>query len=61
MTPLQTILNGSLGALTFGMWWHYVSMRQIEEHNNKRETLLKPKKEGSENLVSDKEEYTSWW
>lgn len=53
MTPLQTILNGSLGALTFGMWWHYVSMRQIEDFNNK--------KEGSENLVSDKEEYTSWW
>lgn len=54
MTPLQTILNGSLGALTFGMWWHYVSMRQIEEHNNKRETLLKSQKEV-------KEEYTSWW
>jgi hypothetical protein len=48
MTPLQTILNGSLGALTFGMWWHYVSMRQIEEHNIKIET-------------NKKEEYTSWW
>jgi hypothetical protein len=55
MTPLQTILNGSLGALTFGMWWHYVSMRQIEEYNkNKGVPPLKPKKEV-------KEEYTSWW
>lgn len=54
MTPLQTILNGSLGALTFGMWWHYVSMRQIEDFNKKL------KKEGLETLVS-KEEYTSWW
>jgi hypothetical protein len=46
MTPLQTILNGSLGALSFGMWWHYVSMRQIKEHNKN---------------IDKMEEYTSWW
>lgn len=58
MTPLQTILNGSLGALTFGMWWHYVSMRQIEDFNNNGLRPLNPKGSETEFLMED---YTSWW
>jgi hypothetical protein len=33
MNTFETIFSGALGALTFGMYWHYISMKQIEEHN----------------------------
>jgi hypothetical protein len=35
MNILMTIFNGALGALTFGIYHHIISMRQIEEHNKK--------------------------
>ena len=34
MDTLETIISGALGALTLGLYWHYISMKQIEEHNN---------------------------
>ena len=33
MDTLETMISGALGALTFGLYWHYISMKQIEEHN----------------------------
>ena len=35
MDTLETIISGALGALTLGLYWHYISMKQIEEHNRK--------------------------
>jgi len=35
METMETIISGALGALTFGMYWYYISMKQIEEHNRK--------------------------
>jgi hypothetical protein len=32
---LQTICQGALGALTFGVYHHIVSMKAIETHNEK--------------------------
>jgi uncharacterized NAD(P)/FAD-binding protein YdhS len=38
---LETIISGALGALTFGMYWHYISIKQIEEHNRKMDESIK--------------------
>ncbi len=35
MNILQTIFNGALGALTFGIYYHITTMRQIEINNKK--------------------------
>lgn len=35
MDILKTIFQGALGALTFGIYHHIISMRQIEENNKK--------------------------
>jgi hypothetical protein len=35
---LRTIYDGVLGAMTFGIYHHYVSMKQIELNNKKIET-----------------------
>ena len=35
MDILRTIFQGALGALTFGIYHHFVSMRQIEINNKK--------------------------
>ena len=34
---MNFIIEGCIGALTFGMYHHYVSMKQIKEHNEKIE------------------------
>ena len=34
---MNFIIEGCLGALSFGMYHHYVSMKQIKEHNEKIE------------------------
>ena len=34
---MKFIIDGFIGALTFGTYWHYISMRQIEQHNEKLE------------------------
>ena len=34
---MNFIIDGFIGALTFGMYSHYISMRQIEQHNQKIE------------------------
>lgn len=35
MNILQTILEGALGGLTFGIYHHYVTMREIKKFNEK--------------------------
>ena len=35
MNILRTIFDGMLGGLTFGIYHHVVSMRQIENNNKK--------------------------
>lgn len=40
---IKTILEGMLGGLTFGIYHHYVSMREIEKFNKKWETELEAK------------------
>jgi len=40
---LETIISGALGALTLGLYWHYISMKQIEEHNRKMDESFKRK------------------
>jgi len=35
MDIFKTIFHGALGALTFGIYHHIISMRQIKEHNKK--------------------------
>lgn len=35
MNILQTIFHGALGALTFGIYYHITTMRQIEINNKK--------------------------
>jgi hypothetical protein len=34
---LKTIIQGILGSLSFGIYYHYTSIKMIEEHNNKLE------------------------
>jgi len=43
MDTLETIISGALGALTLGLYWHYISMKQIEEHNRKMDEYSKGK------------------
>ena len=43
MDTFETIISGSLGALTFGRYWHYISMKQNEEHNRKMDESFKIK------------------
>lgn len=43
MNFLQTILEGALGGLTFGIYHHYVSMREIRKFNEKMENQFKTK------------------
>lgn len=38
---MNFIVNGCLGSLTFGIYWHYISMRQIETNNKKIEQQRK--------------------
>ena len=38
---IKTILHGSLGSLSFGIYHGYISRKQIEEHNRKRELRMK--------------------
>ena len=38
---MNFIIEGCLGALTFGMYHSYISMRQIQEHNEKIEKQRK--------------------
>lgn len=33
MNTLETILNGALGGITFGIWTAYISHRQIQQFN----------------------------
>lgn len=33
---IETIIYGALGGLTFGMFHMYITLKQIEEFNNKR-------------------------
>jgi hypothetical protein len=44
MNLLQTILEGALGGLTFGIYHSYVSMREMKKFNEKvekeRQTIL---------------------
>ena len=41
MSPFSTIVNGCLGALTFGMYYQYITLKQIKEHNEKIEKQRK--------------------
>ena len=43
MDRLETRISGAMGALTFGMYWHYISIKQIEEHNRKMDESFKRK------------------
>ena len=35
MSPFSTIVNGCLGALTFGMYYQYITLKQIQENDDK--------------------------
>ena len=37
MSPFSTIMNGCIGGLTFGMYYQYITLKQIKEHNEKIE------------------------
>ena len=37
MSPFSTIVNGCLGALSFGMYYQYITLKQIQEKNEKIE------------------------
>ena len=37
MSPFSTIVNGCLGALSFGMYYQYITLKQIQENNEKIE------------------------
>ena len=37
MSPFSTIVNGCIGALTFGMYYQYITLKQIQENNEKIE------------------------
>ena len=41
MSPFSTIVNGCLGALTFGMYYQYITLKQIQENNEKIEKQRK--------------------
>lgn len=43
MNILRTIFDGMLGGLTFGIYHHIVSMRQIENNNKKIMDIIKKK------------------
>ena len=43
MDTVETMISGALGALTFGMYWHYISMKQIEERKRKMDESFKRK------------------
>jgi hypothetical protein len=38
---IKTIAQGALGGLTFGMYHMYISLKQIEEHNEKMAVFYK--------------------
>ena len=44
METIETIISGALGALTFGMYWRYISMKQMEEHNRKIDEMWRTKR-----------------
>ena len=41
MSPFSTIVNGCLGALSFGMYYQYITLKQIQENNLKIEKQRK--------------------
>ncbi len=41
MNTLETILNGALGGLTFGIWTAYISHHQIQKFNEEFEDRRK--------------------
>lgn len=45
MNILQTILEGALGGLTFGIYHHCVSMREMRKFNEKWEKVYATKLE----------------
>jgi hypothetical protein len=38
---MNFIVNGCIGSLTFGIYWHYISMNHIQENNKKIEKQRK--------------------
>ena len=38
---MNFIVNGCIGAFTFGIYWHYISMNHIQENNKKIEKQRK--------------------
>lgn len=43
MNFIQTILEGVLGGLTFGIYHHYVSMREMKKFNKKWDKIYRTK------------------
>lgn len=43
MNVLQTIIEGMLGGLTFGMYHYYVSQRELKKTNDKWEKIFNAK------------------
>ena len=41
MSPFSSIVNGCLGALSFGMYYQYITLKQIKEHNENIERQQK--------------------
>ena len=39
MDILKTIIQGAIGGITFGVYHHYVSMKMIEENNEKQKKM----------------------
>ena len=41
MISIKTIFQGALGALSFGMYHHYVTNKMMEEHNKQQDLKMK--------------------
>jgi hypothetical protein len=49
MNTLETILNGALGGLTFGIWTAYISHRQIQQFNAEKKRMRRIRLKISDN------------